>query len=398
MSCTKLPTTKHVKTPFARPREAGAARLSTAAVLLCLLSAGSVQAEDWPLARGNLHSTGVAASQLPSEPEIIWTFDSSGSPFEATVVVERGKIYVGDGDGTFYAIDLATGKELWSKKFNEAMFTSAAAVAGERLWVGDLAGKLRCLRTADGSLVWEQQLDAEMMAGPMLYEEQLLTTTEGGTFTSFEAATGKVNWQQKIDAPLRCMATVVDGKAMIAGCDSKLHVYNLADGKEVGSIAIDGPTGSTPAARDGKIYFGTEEGTFYAIDTTTDPMTVVWTFSDPRRRQGIRTAAAVNEKLAVYGSQGKAAYGVNLKTGEKVWDFPTRTRVESSPLVAGNVAIVATQRGKLSLVDLQSGEATWEYDAGGGFLASPVVVDGKLLIGNTDGTLTCFGAKQPTGN
>src|SRR5690606_9756766 len=108
--------------------------------------------------------------------------------------------------------------------------------------------------------------------------------------------------------------------------------------------------------------------------TTTDPMTVVWTFSDQRRRQGIRTAAAVNDTLAVFGSQGKAAYGVDLKSGEKMWDFPTRTRVESSPLIAGEVAIIATQRGKLSLVDLKSGKAAWEYEAGGGFLASPVVV------------------------
>ncbi len=398
MSCTKPPTTEPAKSPLTRLGTGRAARLLGVAALLCSLLIGPLRAEDWPVARGNLHSTGVAASELPTEPEIVWTFDSEGSSFEATVVVEQGKIYVGDADGTFYAIELATGKKLWSKKFDDAMFTSAAAVAGERLWVGDLVGKLRCLSTEDGSLIWEKQLDAEMMAGPMLYEGQLLTTTEGGTFTSFDAASGDVKWEQKIDAPLRCMATVVDGKAMIAGCDSKLHVYNLADGKEVGAIDIDGPTGSTPAARDGKIYFGTEEGTFYAIDTTTDPMTVVWTFSDPRRRQGIRTAAAVDDKFAVFGSQGKAAYGIDLKTGEKVWDFPTRTRVESSPLIAGKVAIVATQRGKLSLVDLQSGEATWEHEDGGGFLASPVVVDGKLVIGNTDGTLTCFGAKEPTGN
>ena len=157
------------------------------------------------------------------------------------------------------------------------------------------------------------------------------------------------------------------------------------------AIDIDGPTGSTPALRGSRLYFGTEQGTFYAVETKDSPMEVAWTFADPRRRQGIRTAAAVNDKLAIFGSQGKAVYAIDLATGEPKWTFTTRVRVESSPIIAGGSAIVATQRGRLHVVDLESGDATWDYDCGGGFIASPVVVEGKLVIGNTDGTLYCFG-------
>ena len=39
-------------------------------------------------------------------------------------------------------------------------------------------------------------------------------------------------------------------------------------------------------------------------------------------------------------------------------------------------------------------EFLWE--AGGGFTASPAVVDGRIVIGNTDGTLYCFGKISPT--
>lgn len=368
------------------------------ATLGCLMVAMSfshrtVGAEDWPVARGDKQSTGRAASELPKDLEVLWTFEAEGSAFEAGVVVEGGKIYVGDTDGTVYAIDLATGNEIWAQEFEDSGFAAAAVVSGDKLWIGDFLGTLRCLNTADGKEVWHKKLDAEVMAGPMLHEGQLLVTTEGGTFTSFDASTGEKKWETAIDAPLRCTPTVIDGKALLAGCDSKLHAYNLANGEEVGAIAIDGPSGSTPAAREGRLYFGTEQGTFYCIDTTKSPMEIVWTYADPRRRQGIRTAAAVNDKLAVFGSQGKAAYGIDIETGEQAWVFPTRTRVESSPLIAGDQGVVATQRGKLSLVDLASGKANWEYDAGGGFVASPAVVDGKLIIGNTDGKLYCFGKK-----
>ena len=48
------------------------------------------------------------------------------------------------------------------------------------------------------------------------------------------------------------------------------------------------------------------------------------------------------------------------------------------------------------LLDAVDGEVKWEYDAGGGFTASPAVVDGRIIIGNTDGTLYCFGHKGQT--
>ncbi len=44
-------------------------------------------------------------------------------------------------------------------------------------------------------------------------------------------------------------------------------------------------------------------------------------------------------------------------------------------------------------VDVATGKERWQFDAGGGFIASPAVSDGRLVVGNTDGKLYCFGEK-----
>ena len=364
------------------------------AVLGCMTV--SALAEDWLFARGGIDSTGVAASELPEAPEVLWRYEVKESGFEAAVVVKDGIAYLGDVDGTFHAVNIDTGKAVWTKAFDDSGFLSPAAIEGDHLFVGDYNGVLYCLALADGAIRWQVELAAEVMAGPLVNNGKVLVTTEGGTFTVHDAATGEKQGEFIIDAPLRCMPTVVGGLAMLAGCDGKLHAIDITTAKEVDSVEIDGPTGSTAAAIDKLVYFGTEEGTFYAIDTAASPPKVLWTFADKRRKQGIRTAAAVNDTVAVFGSQGKAVFAVKLATGEPAWTFPTRTRVESSPLIAGKYAIAATQRGKLFMIDLATGNEAWQYDAGGNFLASPVVVDGKLLIANSDrsaGTLYCFGSK-----
>ncbi len=146
--------------------------------------------------------------------------------------------------------------------------------------------------------------------------------------------------------------------------------------------------------RDDHVYFGTEGGTFYAVSISTTSghkSSVTWTFHDDKRNQPIRTAAAVNDQIVVFGGQGKAIYALDRANGHVKWKLSTKTRIESSPVIAGDRVVAATTAGKIYLLDATSGEVKWEYDAGGSFIASPAVVDGKIILGNTDGTLYCFG-------
>jgi outer membrane protein assembly factor BamB len=366
---------------------------------LISIAAAVARADDWPVVRGDVLGTGVAKSAVPEAPEVLWTYKSKDEAgFDATAVIADGITFVGDSNGTFHAVRLADGTSVWTKDFENGSFTAGAAIDKDQLVVGDLDGNVRCLALRDGQERWSMKMDAEIFAGPTPHGDDVLVTSESGTLVCLDASNGKERWPAfRIDSPLRCSPTIAGGRVMLAGCDSLLHIINVSDGKETHMVEIDGPTGSTPAMVGNRVFFGTEGGTFYAIDVPADQNqapAVAWTFRDPKRGQPIRSAAAVTDHLIVYGSQGKAIYGLDPTSHEVKWQVPTRSRVESSPVIAGNRVIAATTAGKLYLLDVETGEATWEYEAGGGFTASPAVVDGRIIIGNTDGTLYCFGEKQ----
>ncbi|MEM6797995.1 MAG: PQQ-binding-like beta-propeller repeat protein [Planctomycetota bacterium] len=363
------------------------------AIVAVLLLAGPAVA-DWPLARGDAESSGVAKSRLADQPKLLWRYTAPGSAFEATPVMAGGVVYVGDADGTLHAVRLADGGKVWSRAFEESGFIAAGAIRGDRLYVGDMYGDVFCVSAGTGELIWRFATDSEVYAGPSFYEGAVLVTTEGGTLFALDAASGKELWRFTIEAPLRCLPTVIKGHTLLAGCDAKLHAVDLSTGAEVGGIEIEGQTGCTPAAVGDRVYFGTEAGVFLAVDASDlAAMSIAWKYQDPRRGQGIRCAAGANGSLVVYGSNGKAIYGLDPVTGQPKWEKPVRSRVESSPLIVGDRVVAATTRGRLLLLNAADGETVWDYDAGGGFTSSPVVVDGKLLIANTDGTLYCFGSE-----
>ena len=59
------------------------------------------------------------------------------------------------------------------------------------------------------------------------------------------------------------------------------------------------------------------------------------------------------------------------------------------------VVFVGSNDGRLYGLDLKNGNLVWSYDGGAGFIASPAVAAGRLVIGNDDGVLYCFGKKSP---
>jgi outer membrane protein assembly factor BamB len=369
-----------------------------AVCLAAFVAAVAVRADDWPFVRRDTLGSGVATSTVADPPEMLWTYRADKQAgFEATAVVSNGIIYVGDDAGTFHAVRLNDGAAVWTKTFEDGCFLSGAALDGNHIFVGDANGIVRSLRMSDGEEVWSKEIGAEVYAGPTVQGDSLFVTCEAGALSCLNTANGEERWQFRIDAPLRCTPTIVAGHILLAGCDSKLHRIAVSDGTEVDTLPIDAPTGATAAARENRAYFGTEGGSFYAIEIPLGgdkQPAEIWTYRDPERNQPIRSAAAVGERLVVYGAQSKAVYALDRATGQLKWKLTTRSRVDSSPVIAGERVVAATDRGVLYVLDRTTGEVRWQFDAGGGFTASPIIVENRIVIGNTDGALYCFGASS----
>jgi outer membrane protein assembly factor BamB len=347
-------------------------------------------AGSWPLFRGDPLATGVAEGGLPEKLDVLWKFNSQQHGFEATSVIADGLVFAGSLDGELYVLSLADGKEKW-RYHTELGFTAPAAVNDGRVFVGDSEGRFYCFEAATGKPVWGYETTAEINSGANFYKDKVLFGSQDATLYCLEAATGKLAWKYTIGDQIRCSPTVVEGRCFLAGCDAKLHIVDLEKGEAIGTVEIDGPTGSTPAANDKCVYFGTEGSSFYAINWR--EAKVAWQMNTGRNMP-LRSSGALLDDAVIFGGRDKMVYALDPADGHELWTFKTRARVDSSPVVVGQRVYVGASDGRLYALDRQSGKKVWEYEAGGDFIASPAVAGGRLVIGNTDGTLYCFGAKS----
>jgi len=367
-------------------------------------------ADAWPMARGCLAGTGASAATLVLPLAEAWHREFDGTAFGAVPVIGDGVVFVGDLDGTFRAVALADGADRWSFVAKDAGFPSAAALgtAGDvrLVVVGDDGGMVRAFDAATGAIRWTYETQGEISGGPTILETaagpRVLVGSQDASLACLALGDGAVIWKHAIADQIRCSPTVARTSAgdrvFLAGCDGKLHVIDAATGAEQAAVPIDGPTGTTPAVLNDRVFFGTEGGVFFGIDVVAG--TEAWRAAATTSGQSYRSSAAIADGLAIVGYRGKAIEAFAAADGTRAWRRPMRGRVEASPAVvtatgpegapARLVAIVADAAGRIAALDAASGAPAWEFDAGGGFGAGPAIAAGRVVLASDDGILWCF--------
>ncbi|MBL6832046.1 MAG: PQQ-binding-like beta-propeller repeat protein [Pirellulales bacterium] len=393
-------------------RTAAAVTFAATAALGFAAEPAEAPAKAWPMFRGTVEGTGRSAAvlSLPLAPR--WQKKVSEIGYDATPVIAEGVIYLGDLDGSFSAISLADGSPLWTIT-GSLGYTAAAAACGDVVVVGDIDGVVRGLAAADGTALWTHESAGEISGGPTVLEAEgdlplrVLVGSQDATLACLAVADGRLLWSHTIADQIRCSPTVADDRVFLAGCDGKLHVISTSDGTALGEVAIDGPTGTTPAAFESRVYFGTEGGTFFSIDVA-EPA-VDWQMRPAAGGQAYRSSAAIGTTamgpLAIVGSRSRVVEAFRLADGSHSWRQRMRGRVDSSPVVLqaaigaespAEVAVIGDAAGRIAALRSSDGEIVWEFDAGSGFVASPAVADGCLVMATDDGTLWCFAAQAGT--
>jgi outer membrane protein assembly factor BamB len=369
--------------------------MSLALTLWILLSAGTMAGEkkpstDWPIFRGNALQTGVAQSKLPDQLGIRWKLKTKEG-IEGTPAIADGAVYIGSLDEHLYALELATGKEKW--KYKAAPFKAPASVRNGYVYIGDSDGIFHCVDAANGKQRWTFKTEAEISGGANFADDAVLFGSGDETLYCLSSKDGKERWRFKVPGgPVLGSPAIVDGRTFAAGCDSTLHVLELATGKELASVELGGQIAATAAIVGDHMYVGTMTNQFLGINWKKPE--IVWTFEAQRRQQPFFASTAVSDKLVIAGSRDKRVYGLDRQTGKQVWSFETKNRIDSSPVIVGNRILVGSLDGNLYVLDLAKGTEVTRFELGSPIVGSPAIAEGCLVVGTDDGTIYCLAEKK----
>jgi outer membrane protein assembly factor BamB len=309
-----------------------------------------------------------------------------------------GMAYVGTHGGYFYAIDMATGKQVWNYK-NEDPIAAQAAVGSGKVFVSDLEGHLLCFGQADGQLLWKQYVGQEMLGQPTLGRSHLYVLKGEQEVIALKQDSGKLIWHRFIRTFIKKLTMrghagiVADGSSLYLGlADGHLYRLSASDGKILWDKNLTIPLRTfkdvdAKVVVDGdSLYVGGYFGAFYRIKKSSG--SIVWTADI-----GTGVPAAVFDNLVVASDSDGNVFGIDKKTGKQQWFNPLNGSVASAPARVGQYIFVSTFKNDAFLLDPQTGNQVQKLGVGDGSIATPEVAGDTVLVMTHSAKLLAFESK-----
>jgi len=314
-----------------------------------------------------LGNDGIARGLDTASGDVVWTkqiSDSARLNHESFVDVAGTTLLLADGaqgrgnaqvelpSQSLWAIDIASGAEIWTTSVPAAGLIGHPTTDGERVYVWmedseESGASLRSLDLRDGTEIW--RVEGEMSAGPpRVADGEVWTGNVAGVVRGLDAATGD---------------------ELVRFEEVGLGTFGIA---------------AQPAVTDDKVFFGNDSGTFTAIDRTTGEK--IWSFS--AESPNLPSSPAITDDTVIFGSFDGGIYALDTNTGQLRWrhDAGDGTGFLSSAAVADGVAYIAEffQPTSILALDVSTGQSIWELPIGDSVPASPYI-DGDTLYIQTPG-------------
>lgn len=358
----------------------------------------------WTSFRNGPQLRGIAGSSLPAQLDLLWQIPVTDG-VTATAAIVGDHVYAGTFGGELLCLKRRTGEKVWTylskprDKPNAFLpaFKASPTVTEDSLYLGDEDGVFHAVDRETGESRWRFQTQGEIISSATIVGENILFGSYDNSLYCLTKSDGTQVWKFETDGYVNCTPAVAGNLTFVTGCDEHLRAIDISTGKQVFDMPLATYLIASPAVvpDENMLYVGTYASEVIAVNLKDQQVT--WRYKDGEREFPYHSSAAVTERYVVVGGRDKQVHCIDRQSGEGIWKFATRARVDSSPVIVGERVFIGSGDGNVYGFELASGKPTWKHNLGKPITASPAVGEGCLVIGTeaADGLLCCFGAKSP---
>lgn len=382
-----------------------------AAVLASCAAAQPRYHEEWPA----LHQRASRQVELRSGPQPpfkeAWHFQTEGRLVYPPVVAD-GRVYLGSRDSAVYALDLATGAEIWQTPVDVGGLFSSPVLLNQRLYGGRWSPYyfIYAWDAATGKNLWQKETGdlvnrppwilAQAFAGnektppaTVIYthqdpplgaplEEQKIVQTAWRFPADLEAKPQLV-WERPLPGvPMVPAALDPHQPLLFTALDNEvLYALQQSDGQVHWQQSLAGEPASAPLVVEDTLFLSTRNGYLYAFDTRSGALKWRYQFTNAALAGDL---AIAEQTLYIPGE--RVLYTFDTRQREPGWKYSFPGLITAPVVTHENVYVGSSSRA-LFVLNREKGYITYTYPVGGEVLASPVLVAGKVLLSCTDGKL-----------
>ena len=319
----------------------------------------------------------------------------------AVPIVDRkaGTVIVGANDGVLFCYDVRNGAEQWRFRTDGPIW-SGARIAGDHVYVGNANGTVYALHRETGEPIWDApyQTEGAVASQPAFADGRLFITLDTNELQAIDAGAGDQLWSYRRDHRSAFTldgqgAPVVAGDTVVTGfSDGMLVAVRVEDGTTVWqrSLAGDGSrfkdVDGGPVLVDGELFVSSNAGGVYAIAPRTGE--VRW----HHKTIGASRPAVSADTVYFTSLEDRVLGALDRGTGKLRWKSGFHRGTPSAPTVSGPYVFVSTTY-VLMVADRSSGRMLERFSSAEGFTARSAAAGGRLFLLSNRGHLHALGVR-----
>lgn len=252
---------------------------------------------------------------------VLWTFPTRIETLSEPLL-EEGVLYFITGNNTLYALDAATGKQIWlySRPDTSSLSIRGGSKPAYRqgtIYVGFSDGSVVALLAKTGIVKWEKQLNKnkkfrDVDSNPIVENDYLYLIGFDDAIYCLRAATGEQVWRSEkggYGSPL-----IVGDRLFYATSTNEFAALNKATGEKIWSYSLREGIATSPVLYKGLVVFGESQGSLIFLDANKGKKMASF---EPGR--GVFSSVLADEKNSrIYFMSNES----NLYSLEAKWSFP----------------------------------------------------------------------------
>lgn len=241
-----------------------------------------------------------------------WVYPREGNlkAFVGGLLVAKDKVYSGCSDGKVYALDAATGDEVWEFQTGDKVWATPA-IDGDTLFISSFDNNLYALNADDGSLKWKYETEGSLAATPLVYNNTVYVGSLDRYLYALDATSGSFKWKFMGENWFWAQPAVSNNIIYAPNLDGKVYALQAISGDKVAQFDTGSPVSSSPVVVNNSIIIASRQGLIYAIDTTSNALKLLTDI-----KTEVYGPLCASEGIVYIHAQDKTLHRVNVITGE----------------------------------------------------------------------------------
>jgi outer membrane protein assembly factor BamB len=254
---------------------------------------------------------------------------------------------------------------------------------------------------------WIRPGDSLLEFPPALQGDHIFQLADDGVLNAINLHTGHTFWRRRVGSLSASSPAIAGGAIYVtvlarAGGVRKGEALALAykTGRVLWSRALPSPSESSPLVNDGRVFFGSQNGTVYALNAHDGD--VIWTY---HAAGAVKASPTLAGGVLYFGDYSGHVQAISARTGRRIWDSGSEgallgsgTFYSTAAVMYGRVFLGNTD-GRIYAYDAHDGSLDWAVQTGAYVYSSPAIVGAPGLgptvyMGSYDGTFYALNARS----